>query len=197
MPGGSGDVSLESMNRFHMKDLPLGGLKLIRFDPLKDRRGSLTRLFCAEELGSLWAETVVQANHTHTLLPGTIRGLHFQRPPRAEKKLVVCLRGKVWDVAVDLRKGSPTFLRWHGEVLSAANHQAILIPEGFAHGFQTLSPDVEMVYFHSAPHVAEAEGGIRPSDPRLEIAWPQPVTEISDRDGCHPLLDPGFTGLIP
>ena len=185
------------MSRFQIMDLPLEGPKLVQFQPRGDSRGSLTRLFCSKELRFLWPGPVMQINQTTTILTGTVRGFHFQHPPYAEKKLVLCLSGEVWDVAVDLRAGSPTFLRWHAECLSSTNRRAMLIPEGFAHGFQTLSPNVEMVYFHSAPHVAEAEGGIRPSDPRLEIAWPQPVTEISDRDKSHPLLDPGFTGLIP
>jgi len=108
---------------------------------------------------------------------------------------VSCLRGAVWDVAVDLRAGSPTFLQWFGTELSAANHRALLIPPGFAHGFQALADDCEMLYLHSAPHAPASEGGLDALDPRLAIAWPLPVAERSPRDAEHPLLAPGFTGL--
>ena len=101
--------------------------------------------------------------------------MHYQNPPYAEKKLVMCLRGEVWDVAVDLRAGSPTFLQWHAEVLSAANEQAMLIPEGFAHGFQTRTDDVEMIYFHSKKYSPSDERGLSPEDPKLSISWPLPI----------------------
>ena len=160
-----------------------------------DSRGSLTRLFCSKELRFLWPGPVMQINQTTTAFKGTVRGLHFQHPPHAEKKLVLCLRGEVWDVAVDLREGSPTFLRWHAECLSTVNRRAMLIPEGFAHGFQALTPEVEMLYFHSAAHCPEAEGGVCPTDPQLGIPWPKIVSLISDKGKSHALLDPGFTGL--
>jgi len=183
------------MSRFQVKDLPLGGLKLVQFQPSEDPRGSLTRMFCSANLRPFWPEPIRQINQTTTRLGGTIRGLHFQRPPHAEKKLVSCLRGEVWDVAVDLRAGSPTFLQWHAECLSAVNRRGMMIPEGFAHGFQTLTPDVEMLYFHSAAYCPDAEGGIRPLDPRLGIPWPRVISSISERDKAHALLDPGFAGM--
>ena len=105
-----------------------------------DARGFLSRLFCAEELRAAgWTGPIAQINHTHTARKGTVRGMHFQYPPHAEMKLVSCLRGEVWDVAVDIRAGSQTFLRWHAEILSADNGRALLIPQGFAHGFQALT----------------------------------------------------------
>jgi dTDP-4-dehydrorhamnose 3,5-epimerase len=110
-------------------------------------------------------------------------------------KLVSCLRGEVWDVAVDLREGSPTFLQWHAERLSADNGVALLIPEGFAHGFQTLGDDVEMLYCHSAAYTSAAEGGLHPQDPRLGIAWPVAVTELSARDAGHPAITEEFKGV--
>jgi dTDP-4-dehydrorhamnose 3,5-epimerase len=110
-------------------------------------------------------------------------------------KLVSCLRGEVWDVVVDLRVGSPTFLRWHAERLSAENCNAILIPEGFAHGFQTLTDDVELLYCHSNAYVAWAEGGLNPSDPTLGIAWQLPITEMSTRDAGHAIIGADFKGV--
>jgi len=184
------------MIRFHPQNLPLEGLKVIEFQPVGDARGNLTRLFCSAEMFSAWPGSIVQVNHTRTTARGTVRGLHFQRPPHAERKLVTCLRGEVWDVAVDLRAGSPTFLRWHAQTLSAANRLAMLIPEGFAHGFQTRTSDVEMLYFHSVAFTPEAEGGISPNDPKLGIPWPESVSSISDRDQTHPHLDNDFKGLV-
>jgi len=185
------------MNRFQIKKLPLEGLQLIQFQPVGDSRGSLLRLFCSQELRPVWLGAVLQVNHTRTARRGTVRGLHFQRPPHAERKLVICLRGEVWDVAVDLRAGSPTFLQWHAETLSAAEPRAMVIPEGFAHGFQTRSDDVEMLYFHSAAYRAEAEGGVSPGDPRLAISWPDPITLISERDRSFAPIEKNFQGMAP
>ena len=184
------------MSRFCVQNLSLDGLKLIHFQPHRDDRGSLSRLFCAKELSSFWPHSVIQVNHTFTLEKGTIRGLHFQKPPYSEQKLVVCLSGEVWDVAVDLRAGSPTLFQWHSEVLSPKKNTALLIPEGFAHGFQTLSRNVEMLYLHSAPYSAENEGGISPFDPKIFIPWPKPIYSISKRDRSHPLLSNVFKGLV-
>ncbi len=123
--------------------------------------------------------------------------MHFQRPPQAEMKLVSCVRGAVWDVAVDLRAGSPTLLHWHAVELSADNGHAMLIPEGFAHGFQALTDDVELIYCHSAPYSADAEGGLNPLDPRVAIVWPLAIAALSARDSAHALLPPSFEGLAP
>lgn len=184
------------MNRFTVTNLPLAGLKIIERQILGDHRGFLSRLFCSDELAQVgWIKAIVQINHTFTAQMGTVRGLHFQYPPHAEMKLVSCLRGEIWDVVVDLRTGSPTFLQWHAEVLSADNHRALLIPEGFAHGFQTLAPDVELLYCHSAAYAAHAESGLNPGDSRLDISWPLPTTEISTRDANHPLLTADFEGV--
>lgn len=184
------------MSRFTLEPTPLAGLVTVQRQPLADSRGFLARMFCAQDLAPAgWTWPVAQINHTHTARRGTVRGLHFQHPPAAEAKLVSCLRGAVWDVAVDLRAGSPTFLQWFGAELSAANHRALLIPPGFAHGFQALADDCEMLYLHSTPHAPASEGGLDALDPRLAIAWPLPVAERSPRDAEHPLLAPGFTGL--
>ena len=185
------------MSRFKIVDLPLAGLKRVERQPIGDTRGFLTRVFCAEELKSFgWEKPVAQINHTYTQKKGTVRGLHFQNPPHAEMKLVSCIRGEVWDVAIDLRAGSPTFLQWHAEQLTAKNGRALLIPEGFAHGFQALTDNAELLYCHSSSFVATAEGGLNPNDPLLSIHWPLPVTELSSRDSAHPLLSPTFKGLI-
>ena len=146
------------MSRFTITKLPLVDLKIIECKRLVDSRGFLARLFCAEVLFALgWLKPIAQINHTYTARRGTLRGMHYQQPPCAEMKLVSCLQGEVWDVAIDLRAGSPTFLQWHAEVLSADNNRAMLIPEGFAHGFQTLTDDVQLLYCHSAPHSPDTE----------------------------------------
>jgi dTDP-4-dehydrorhamnose 3,5-epimerase len=184
------------MTRFAITDLPLAGLKLVERRPLGDARGFLARLFCAAELAAAgWTQPVAQINHTLTASRGTVRGLHFQRPPHAEMKLVSCIRGEVWDVAVDLRPDSPSYLRWHAERLSADNHRALLIPEGFAHGFQALTDGVELLYCHSTPYAPEAEDGLNALDPRLAIAWPIPGAERSARDGGLPVIDESFVGV--
>jgi dTDP-4-dehydrorhamnose 3,5-epimerase len=171
-------------------------VRSVRRQRLGDARGFLSRVFCADELRQAgWSQPIAQINHTCTARRGTVRGLHFQHPPHAEMKLVSCLRGEVWDLAVDLRAGSPTFLQWHAERLSADNGAALLIPEGVAHGFQTLTDDVEMLYCHSAAYTAGAEGGLNPRDARLAIAWPLPISEISERDRRHPALGDDFKGV--
>lgn len=184
------------MSRFEITKLPLAGLKRVVRQRLGDQRGFLSRMFCAEELVAAgWVKPVAQINLTYTAQRGTVRGMHFQQPPHAEMKLVSCVHGEVWDVAVDLRANSPTFLQWHAERLSADNGCAMLIPEGFAHGFQALSDNVEMLYCHSQAYVADAEAGLNPNDQRLVIDWPLTITEISSRDTKHPLITDEFEGV--
>jgi dTDP-4-dehydrorhamnose 3,5-epimerase len=184
------------VRRFNVTALPLAGLQLIERLPWGDTRGFLSRIFCAEELSLAgWHKPISQINHTHTAQRGTVRGLHFQYPPHAEMKLVSCLRGAIWDVVVDLRAGSPTFLHWHAHELSEINNLALLIPEGFAHGFQTLTDDCELIYLHSTAHVAVAEGGLNPHDPLLSIVWPLHITELSVKDTQHPMLKEQYKGI--
>lgn len=184
------------MSRFAITDLPLAGLKLVERQRLGDSRGFLSRLFCAEELAAAgWRKPIAQINQTYTGTRGTVRGMHWQHPPNAEMKLVSCIRGEVWDVAVDVRAGSPTFLQWHAQCLSAAYGLALLIPEGFAHGFQTLTADVELLYCNSAAYNSSAEAGLNPQDARLAINWPLPITELSARDADHALIESGFEGV--
>jgi len=182
--------------RIDILDTDIEGLHVLQRNLHGDKRGYLERLFCAEELAALVPDKrIEQINHTLTEARHTVRGMHFQYPPHAEIKLVSCLRGEVFDIAVDLRAGSQTFLKWHAEVLSAENHCSLLIPEGFAHGFQTLTDECELIYFHTASYAAGAEGGLNPLDPRLAIEWPAPVNCLSDRDAGHPYLDDGFLGV--
>lgn len=183
-------------SRFNVESTPLADLWRVERKQLGDSRGYLERMFCVDELARLLPGGVVaQINHTCTRLRGTVRGLHFQHPPHSEIKFVSCLRGEVFDVAVDLRRGSPTFLRWHGEVLSAGNFHTLVIPQGFAHGFQTLADDCEMLYLHSAHYKPDAEGGLHVQDPRLAIDWPLPIADISRRDSDHSFLTNDFKGI--
>ena len=185
------------MSRFVFHPTPLSGLMCVERKPIADTRGFLARLYCAEEFRQAgWHKPVAQINQTLTRTQGAVRGLHFQHPPHAENKLVSCIKGKVFDVAVDLRQGSPTFLQWHGEILSADNHRSLMIPEGFAHGFQTLVEDCELIYLHSASFHAEAEGALNIADPRFAIDWPLAVAELSDRDRTHPLIGAEFKGVV-
>jgi len=184
------------LSRFAVTDTPLAGLKIVERQNLGDSRGFLSRMFCAEELALAgWTKPIAQINLTMTSSRGTLRGMHFQQPPHSEMKLVNCVRGVVLDVAVDLRAGSPTYLKWHAEELSAENRRSFLIPEGFAHGFQTLTDDCELLYFHSMPYAPGAEGALNALDPVLGISWPLEITEMSERDRRHPNLTDQFTGL--
>jgi len=185
-------------NRFDILTTPIAGLRVLQRKPIGDSRGCLERLFCAEELQAfIPGKHIVQINHTLTATCGTVRGLHFQHPPHAETKFVSCLRGEVFDVAVDLRHNSPTFLSWHAERLSDANHKTLIIPEGFAHGFQTLSDDCEMLYLHTVAYQPSAEGGLNVLDPKFAIQWPLPVAGLSPRDAAHQFLSDAFSGVVP
>ena len=184
------------ISQFSILDTPIEGLKVIERKPIGDHRGFLTRIFCNNQLKSAgWKKPIAQINQSVTKKRGTVRGMHFQNPPYAEMKLVSCLQGEIWDVAVDLRKNSPTFLCWHAEKLSSENYRALLIPEGFAHGFQALSDDCEVIYVHSASYLPEAEGGICSNDPALAICWPLDIVEISKRDAEYPFLGKQFLGI--
>ena len=182
--------------RFNFLPTSLAGALLVQRRRLDDDRGFLSRMYCRDDFLAVGVEqTLAQVNHTLTRRRGTVRGMHFQRSPHAETKLVSCIRGEVFDVAVDLRLGSPTFLAWHGEILSAANERSLLIPEGFAHGFQALTDDCELMYFHTAAHEPAAEGAVNASDPRLSIAWPLPIADRSARDREALMLPAALEGL--
>ncbi len=185
-------------DRFTLNSTPIDGVSVVERHPIGDSRGFFERLFCADELASLFQEEApVQINRSFSRERGTVRGLHFQPPPHAEGKFVSCLQGEIFDVAVDLRAGSPTFLRWYGEILSRENHRSLFIPPGCAHGFQTLSEDCELLYLHTHSYTPEAEAVFHPLSPRLGITWPLPVTSLSDRDAAAALIEAHFPGIAP
>ena len=173
------------------------GVAVIYSEPFKDNRGFFNRIFCRNELEAIRPNIVIaQINHSMTKTKGTIRGMHFQYPPHSEMKIVRCIKGSIFDVAVDLRKGSPSFLQWHGEILSAENMKALVIPEGCAHGFQSLEDDIEMIYISTSPYCKEAENGIRYDDPTTKIQWPMNRTVISERDMSYSLLPNNYKGIL-
>ena len=183
------------MMQFHPS--PIADLFVAESTALADERGSFMRLYCApsqqDSLG--FKKEIVQINRSTTAKKGSLRGLHYQRFPALEAKMVRCLRGRVYDVAVDLREGSATFLEHFSIELDGQKGLALLIPEGFAHGFQTLEDDCEMLYLHSAAYAKEYEGGLRYDDPALHIRWPLPVGAMSLRDKAFALLDKNFRGI--
>ena len=184
------------MSQLKRIETPIADLNVIERQKVGDERGFLSRIFCLEELEECgWKKPIAQVNHTYTARRGTVRGFHFQLPPFAEIKLVTCLKGEVWDVAIDLRQGSPTYLKSYGVSLCADNQRALLIPEGFAHGFQSISDDVELLYCHSQIYTPSAERGINPEDPILEVKWPLEITVLSERDSSHPMINHEFEGV--
>ncbi len=174
----------------------LSGSFTIEPEAVQDERGWFARYYCANEFKKIGHDKEwVQMNHSFTHSKGSIRGMHFQLDPFREIKLVRCISGAVFDVIIDLRKDSPGFLNWFGAELSSANKKMMYIPEGFAHGFQTLSNDCELLYHHSAFYLPDKESGIRYNDPRINIEWPLAVTVVSDKDKQHELIDDHFKGI--
>ena len=171
----------------------IDGVRLIDVEAREDARGFFARLWCQRELTAQGLDaSIVQESLSYNRWRGTLRGLHFQWPPHEETKIVRCTRGAIFDVIVDLRSHSPTFCRWQGIELTAANHRAIYIPKGVAHGFQTLADDTEVAYQMSAFHAPEAADGHRYDDPAFAVCWPLPVSVISERD----LGWPAFRGSL-
>lgn len=174
----------------------LGDAYVVELQPFKDKRGQFVRIFCMKDFKKIkHKKEFVQINHSITLKKGTIRGLHYQVKPSSEIKIVRCLKGKVFDVIVDLRKDSFTFLKWFGLELSKDNMQMIYVPEGFAHGFQTLVDNCELLYLHTACYSAVDERGLRYNDTRLGIKWPIKKSIISEKDKKYPLIKEYFEGL--
>lgn len=170
-------------------ELPLSNAYKIEIDQLSDHRGFFSRLFCAEKFAEIGLPTSwPQCNNSFTRHKGTIRGLHFQYPPKAETKLVRCINGVVFDVIVDLRINSSTFGQWHAELLDSNQRSMICVPNGFAHGFQALTPNAELLYFVSCPYSPKHEGGLNWADPSLSIKWPLELAKISSRDSKLPTL---------
>ena len=161
----------------------------MHLDPRVDERGMFARAFCAREFGAEGLETsFVQSNISTNARAGTVRGLHFQREPHAETKLVRCVKGAIYDVIVDMRRGSQTYRRWFGAELSDDNGLMMYVPKGFAHGYQAMTDDATAFYMVSAFYEPSSEGGLRFDDPKLAIAWPRAVCGLSDKDAKWPLL---------
>lgn len=174
----------------------LQGSYAIDLEPFNDERGWFARFYCKDEFKEIGHDKEwVQLNHSVTYKKGALRGMHFQIAPYRETKMVRCISGAVYDVILDLRKDSETFLKWFGIELSADNKKMLYIPEGFAHGFQCLSSDCQLIYFHTEFYHPGAEGGIRYNDPIVGIEWPLEITAVSQRDKQHPLLDENFKGI--
>ncbi|SES42019.1 dTDP-4-dehydrorhamnose 3,5-epimerase [Rhizobium sp. NFR03] len=166
------------------------GLWIVQPEKIEDYRGSFARTFCAADFAARGLpHSFVQHSMSISTRKHTLRGLHFQKPPHGEVKLVSCVRGAIWDVAVDLRRRSPTYLAWVSTVLSQENGAQFLIPEGFAHGFLSLTEDVAVAYMISAPHVPDSAGGLRYDDPAIGIEWPALPSVLSSRDLDWPPLE--------
>lgn len=178
------------------KETSLREAFVIEIEPRVDERGLFVRTFCQKEFAKIgFSKQIVQINHSVTRQRGTIRGMHYQVPPACEIKIIRCVQGTAFDVMVDIRAGSPTFMQWHGVELSKENMRMVYIPEGFAHGFQTLTDNAELIYHHSAFYRPEYEHGLRFDDPALAINWPLPVGFISPKDQDYPITDNDFKGI--
>lgn len=178
------------------EETPLLGAYLIQLTPFIDDRGWFARSYCKEEFAKIGHHKEwVQLNHSVSNKMGTLRGMHFQIPPFSEIKMVRCIVGTVWDVIVDIRENSNTFLKWYGVELSAENRKMIYIPEGFAHGFQSLTDNAQLIYHHSEFYTPNVESGLRFDDLLIGIKWQLPITEISERDKNHPYITKQFSGI--
>jgi dTDP-4-dehydrorhamnose 3,5-epimerase len=174
-------------------ETPLGGAYIIELEKREDDRGFFARFFCVREFAALGLDSsIVQINNSLSTMAGTLRGIHYQLPPKAETKIVRCLKGSFYDVIVDLRPESPTFLKWFGVTLSAENRVMIYAPKNFGHGFLTLEDNTEALYLVTEFYAPEYERGIRWNDPRLGIDWPITPVEISAKDQTHRDFDPEY-----
>ena len=182
--------------RFEFYETPLFGLCIIKRKPIADNRGFLTRFFCAQEFEKIGlTKPIVQINHTYTKTKGTVRGMHFQYAPHTETKIVSCIRGEIMDVVVDIRKNSPTFLKWFSILLSEENQTSLYIPDGFAHGFQSLTDNCELFYLHTEMYKASSEGALNVNDPKIGIKWMLPITEQSERARNNSMLNESYIGV--
>lgn len=180
---------IQDTGRFLITPTELHGLFLIKQKPVIDHRGEFCRLYCKDELLSVGLERpIVQINMSKTLRPGSIRGMHFQTGSNAEEKIVTCTAGRIFDVAVDMRPNSETYLSWYATELSSDNHTSLVIPTGFAHGFQSLVEDCEIIYFVTSPYSQLSENGLHPMDPSIGINWPLLCTEMSDKDASRQFI---------
>lgn len=176
---------------------PLAGAFVIELDPRRDERGYFVRTYCQDEFAKHGLATdFVQSSQSRTVGKGSIRGMHFQQPPNLEVKLIRCVRGAMLDVFVDLRRESPSFLQWFAVELSETNFRMAYLPAGFAHGFQTLSDEVDVLYDITPAYVPGAEGRVRFDDPILGIRWPLPISNVSGKDAAALPLSRDFAGLV-
>jgi dTDP-4-dehydrorhamnose 3,5-epimerase len=182
--------------RMKFFEIPLAGAYVIELEPFLDERGLFVRTFCQREFSKIgFHKQIVQINHSETRHRSAIRGMHYQLPPACEIKIIRCVQGKVFDVMVDIRAGSPTFMQWHGVELSNDNLRMVYIPVGFAHGFQALTDNAKLIYHHSECYSPEYERGLRFNDPAVAINWPLPAGAISLKDQSYPLIDNNFKGI--
>lgn len=184
------------MSRFIKVETSIENLFTLQTSRIEDDRGYLSRLFCSEEMREFgWSAPILQVNYTQTLSKGTVRGFHFQNPPYAEYKYVRCTKGKVYDVALDLRGESKTFLQTHAQVLSEDNDICFLIPPGVGHGFQSLTDNAELLYMHSQLYSPEYDDGVNPLDPRITANWPLEISSMSEKDRNRPYLLTTYKGV--
>jgi dTDP-4-dehydrorhamnose 3,5-epimerase len=174
-------------------ETPIAGAWLIDLEKRGDDRGFFARVFCVREFAEHGLVTqFVQVNNSLSGIQGTLRGMHYQLAPRAETKVVRCIRGAFWDAILDLREDSPTFGRWFGAELTAANRRMMYVPKGCAHGFLTLTDDAESFYLVDEFYSPEHERGVRWNDPRFNIRWPLEPSVVSEKDSNHPDFDPAY-----
>ena len=184
------------MGRVTVTETPLPGAFILDLAPRRDERGFFVRTFCADTFRKHGLATdFPQTNQSTTSERGVVRGMHFQYPPHGEVKIVRCTRGTIYDVFVDLRAGSPTFLKWHSVELSEENFRVAYIPPGFAHGFQTLADDCDVQYMMSTAYTASAEGRASYDDPRIGIRWPLPIAFVSQKDAAVPPMTADYRGI--
>lgn len=180
-----------------ISSLSIAGAAIITIHKHVDEQGSFSQLLYTKDLERILSDDeIVQINYSKNNDIGTIRGLHFQLPPKSEKKFITCIQGRVFDVIVDVRRGSPTFLKWEGREISSDNNKLIVIPKGCAHGFQVMEENSELLYFHTEYYDPAYEGAISARDPRIAINWPLPIGKMSDRDRNHPFISEDFTGVV-
>ncbi len=181
--------------KLNIKNTNFEGLFIIEPNIFEDNRGSFSRIFCENELSSVLDFNIKQINHSVTSKSGTIRGLHFQYEPNSEIKMIKCVKGSVFDVVVDIRRNSETFLKVFSIELSELNNKIIFIPKGFAHGFQALEDNTELIYLHSSLYKPSNEGALNPVDRILDITWPEDISNISEKDRNHPFITDKFKGI--
>ena len=179
----------------NITQLNIKGVYKIIPEVIGDERGGFFRYYCKNEFSGLTKNEFVQMNHSFNKLKGTLRGLHYQANPHGEEKLVRCIKGEIFDVFVDLRKDSESYLKWQSTILSEKNKEILFLPKGIAHGFITMQDDAHVLYQHTQFYNADFERGIRYNDPKLNIKWPIPTTIVSARDMNHKMINKDFNGI--